>query len=385
MRSRRPSDRRAGGYSLTGTLVALGIAAFATAGAIEGLLRTQLDAQRLVGGNDLALNAAGLQFELERELRNAGSGFAAGSSAMLGCLLRAARGGTQILPSTAALPAPFASVSQSIRLAPVLVFAGAGTGGSDVIAVVSGAAGIGDLGMTVQSGGVSATEVRVDTALGLRPNDLVLLAEDGVGCMLQQVASTFVPTTGQAVAIGGTYAAPTIDGLPIGFFSAGAAPTQLVPLGGAAAARPRLRLLGLGANGIMFGYDLLRLDGATTSQPLASNVVELRVRYGADTDADGLVDGWFSPAAAGWTAAELGAGTAAANAQLRRILAVRVAAVLRSERPQAQDVAPAQLDLFADLDATLRVSYAVPAAMRRYRHRLVDFTVPMRNLRYAGT
>jgi type IV pilus assembly protein PilW len=54
--------------------------------------------------------------------------------------------------------------------------------------------------------------------------------------------------------------------------------------------------------------------------------------------------------------------------------------VLHSDRIERDDVAPASLTLFADLDASLHHSVAIASADRRQRFRTVEFTVPLRNV-----
>jgi len=78
------------------------------------------------------------------------------------------------------------------------------------------------------------------------------------------------------------------------------------------------------------------------------------------------------------------AGSAAARTSLSRILSVRVAMVFRGTVPEMQggqqvDVTAATLTLFDDLAAGLQVTHNVAAADRPLRHRVLDFTVPLRN------
>ena len=103
-----------------------------------------------------------------------------------------------------------------------------------------------------------------------------------------------------------------------------------------------------------------------------------------DTDADGRIDSWVAPTAAGFTAAELTDGSVAARDRLMTIMAVRVGMVLRSDRIEREDVSPAALTLFADLPAALQHSHAVASALRTQRHRSVEFTVPLRNVMIAA-
>ena len=147
------------------------------------MIRHDSGKRTVISTNDLSLTSSYVSFSLDRELRSAGSGFTQDSRNTFGCLLRVARGGAQILPRAAAFPAPFAGVPQQVRLAPLLIHAGVGTGGSDVLAVATGSSGLGEAPIQVQLGSATADDLRVANTVGLRGNDLVLVAEDGVGCM----------------------------------------------------------------------------------------------------------------------------------------------------------------------------------------------------------
>ncbi|WP_294001154.1 hypothetical protein, partial [Sphaerotilus sp.] len=73
-------------------------------------------------------------------------------------------------------------------------------------------------------------------------------------------------------------------------------------------------------------------------------------------------------------------GSLAANARLRTIVAVRVGWLLRSTAQEGSTVAPTSLRLFADLGDALTYTRSLSAAERRYRHRTLESTIPLRNL-----
>jgi type IV pilus assembly protein PilW len=78
-------------------------------------------------------------------------------------------------------------------------------------------------------------------------------------------------------------------------------------------------------------------------------------------------------------------GSAAANARLRTIVAMRVGLVMRSARPDpdADEKKPptdATLTLFADLGGSLSQTLSLTKAERLFRYRTLEITVPMRNL-----
>jgi len=372
--------RRAGrGFTLVELMVAMALGLALTLALTVVMIRHDSGKRTLVSTNDLSLASSYLAFSLDRELRSAGSGFIQDWRDSFGCVLRAARGGTQILPRSSAFPTPFGSIPQQVRLAPVLIHAGAGTGGSDVLAVATGSAGLGESPLSVQPGSASASNLRVGSTVGLQGNDLVLVAEDGVGCVIQQVAAPFTGGSDQLLNFGGTYAKGEIDGVKLADFGA-AGTAHVSPLGGTAGNRPVLRLIGVGADATLFAHDMLQLDGSDDAQPIVDGVADLRALYGVDSDNDGSIDTWVAPTAAGFTAADLSAGTQTANERLLTIMAVRVGLVLRSDRIERDEVAPASLTLFGDLDAALQHNFTIDTSQRHQRFRTLEFTVPLRNV-----
>jgi len=386
IRTSQPSPRRtAWGFTLIELMVAMAIGLALTLALTTVMIRHDGGKRTLLSSNDLSLTSSFVSFSLDRELRSAGSGFTQNWQDTFGCLLRVSRGGTQILPRAATFPAPFDGVPQQVRLAPLLIHAGAGAGGSDVLAVATGSSGLGETPIRVQPASATATDLRLTSTVGLRANDLVLVAEAGVGCVVQQVASPFNGGATQLLSFGGSYADAEIDAVQLVSFSTGGT-AFLSLLGNATGNPPLLRLFGVGNNATLFSHDMLQLDGNDTAQPMVDGVADLRALYGVDTSvtADGIVDAWVSPTAAGFTAAELSDGSQAARDRLMRILAVRVGMVLRSDRIEREVVAPASLTLFTDLPAAVQHTHSIATDLRNQRSRAVEFTVPLRNVMIAA-
>jgi len=375
MRSGTASTR---GFSLPELMVAMVIGLVLTLAVSVLVLRQESFRRGVSSGNDLTSNAAYAAYFLDRELRSAGAGFSQTVADNYGCLVRASRDKAQLLPAVKAFPAPFSTVPGSYRLAPLVVFAGAGANGSDVISVAAGNAGLGENGLPVAPKSVTAERLTLANTLGMRAGDLALLSQAGLGCMVQQVNAGFVGGHTPVLELGGSYAAETIGGLGITAFATGNSFVTL--LGNPAGNPPRLELLGVGAGGTLFAYDLLQLN-SDGSQPLVEGVVDMRVRYGVDTGRRGLVDAWVTPTTAGFTAAELTNASAASQGRLQSILAVRIGLVMRSDLADKTDVTPASLTLFSDLDEALRYTFAVPTGTTNQRYRVVEFTVPLRNIR----
>ncbi|MBL8327539.1 MAG: PilW family protein [Rubrivivax sp.] len=383
---RRTARRTAGsakGFGIVELLVALAVGLALTLAISLMLIRHDGLRRSLTSTNDAQLNASYVSYVLDRHLRSAGSGLTQGWRSNFGCLLHVSRSGAQVLPRGSAFPAPFAAVPQQVRLAPLLIHAGAGTGGSDVLAVMTGASGLGEAALRVLPGSVTTNALRVPATVGMRSADLVLVAETGLGCMMQQLTTPFAGGATQQLNFAGNFAAGTINSLPLSNFSTGGT-ALLSPLGNPGGNPPAFQLIGLGANSTLVTLDMLRLNGTDAALPMAEGVIELRARYGVDTNGDGQIDTWFAGSAAGYTPAELTDGSAAAQQRLLSIMAIRVGLVLRADRIEKDNVAPASLTLFDDLGAGLKHTRAISASDQRIRHRMLEVTVPLRNVMHAG-
>ena len=378
-RPRTPPRPRAAGVTLIELLVAVLVGSALVIAITTILMRSEAGRRGLTATNDSSQNAAFVSFALDRTLRSAGSGFSQSWRSAFGCRVLAARNGVAVLPRPAGFPAPFATVPQTVRLAPLVVHAGAGSGGSDVLAVATGASGLGEAPLGVLAGSVTGTQLRVPSTVGLRARDLVLVLQDANNCMVQQVANGFAGGASQALDFGGTYASSVIAAVQLDSLGVNS-PAYLAPLGNTLGNMPALQLLGVAANATLVSYDMLRIDGSDTVTPIADSVVDLRARYGVDSNGDGRVDTWVSPAVAPYDAATLLDGSAASQLNLASIQAVRVGLVLRSAAPERTAVSPASLAMFSDLALALRYSRALDANEQLLRHRTVEFTVPLRNV-----
>ncbi len=337
---------------------------------------------------DLATNSGYLSYDFDRQLRSAGSGFSAvNRNETFGCALYASKANARILPAPSAFPAPFATVDTTVRMLPVLAFAGAGSGGSDVLQVMTGTGGIGETSSQMRLRSATAANFRLTTTVGIRGDDLLLVTENGRPCMLEQVTSTYSSGgSSQQVDLAGAYYSSTIGTESITDRSTGATANAAV-LGNASNGNPpKLMLLGVSADNQLVRYDLLRFtNGASEAPvPLSDGVVDMRVRYGVDTTGtpDGMLDQWVEPTGDTWGSGALNAGTVAATASMGRILAVKVSLVLRSEFRETKDavdvtVAPATMTMFPSLPTSLQASYTVTDRSRR--HRVLEFTIPLRN------
>jgi type IV pilus assembly protein PilW len=140
------------------------------------------------------------------------------------------------------------------------------------------------------------------------------------------------------------------------------------------------QMVGVGANNTLMSYDLLRIADADEAVPIAEGVVQMRALYGVDTTGDGRQDVWVDPGTAPYDAATLLDGSAGSRLNLRRIVSVRLGLVVRGTSIERQAVSPASLTLFDDLGAPFSQPVALSEDERKQRHRVIEVTVPLRNV-----
>ncbi len=426
--------RRPRGFSLIELLVAMAIGLIVTLAVTSVLVRSEGSKRSSTSINEINQTGAYAAFTLDRTIRSAGSGYSQLWSVDYGCLLDAAKGGAPLLPIPAAISASSAftkltgSTALPIRLAPLIIAkdyadTGAETRG-DVLLVMSGSAGAGELPQPVNPGSVTTTNLQLPNTLGYRTEDLVLLADPAqTSCMLQQVkftttppSATFAPGSPQP---GGStdQELPFGNGTPPGYYrstgtnvnlTAFGANSLAIQLGSAVDNRPQFVAYGVGQDRTLYSFDLFEPLPTGTSNPdtpVADGVLELRAIYGIDTTnpPDGTVDAWV-PATGNFLASTLLDGSAASKSRLRRIVAVRVGMILRTslqeKAPATSASGPTDTETFSQAIAanlTLFSGYSDPSGTslaytrpittdeKRYRYRAVESTIPLRNVQLADS
>ena len=392
----RLPPRRHRGFTLIELLIAMTIGLIVTLASMSMLAESEGRRRTQSSVTSIDESAQFISYSLGELLRNAGSGFTQSWPYTFGCKLNGRVGGSQIFPLPS-LPAPFAGVAAAagtFRLAPVLIFKNASAGGSDVLAIAEGTAGFGEIPLAFGSAPTSSALNLVGTTT-LRASDLMLVADKTssgpTACMLQQASSSFTASaTTTQVALAGSYY--TASGADISLSSYSADGVAMVLGNPANANPPTMTLVGIGSNNLggtassgstLYRYDLLTAGGSPVA--VADGVVDLRAVYGVDENGDGLPEVWRAADATGYTPAALLDGSSAAALKLLRIKAIRIGMIIRSnlaEKPDAVSgapVAPATLSLFSDLGA-LAYTRTLSASDRNYRHRVIESTVPLRNL-----
>ncbi|MBS1208094.1 MAG: hypothetical protein H6R19_492 [Proteobacteria bacterium] len=324
-------------------------------------------------------------YMLDNWLRNAGAGFAQSAEYAFGCTLQATNG-SQTLPRSAALPAPFASLSTSFRLAPALIAADQTTPGlsgstSDVLVIMSGAAGRADAPAYLTDYPAAAT-LTLKNTLSFAASDLLLLADQEAKsgaiapCLLSQVSSSFSEAGAGSLPLAGSYYSAEINAVSVAGFSKSAV---AFAMGNVAQANPpTFQVIGVGDNNTLFAYDLLQTS-STPMQAVANGVFELHALYGLDTSGDGKIDSWVKPSGS-YAYSALSDGSTNSAGLIATIKAVRVGLILRTELAEKSAVSAVNLNLFADLGSSLQFTRTLSATEQKYRYRTVEITVPLRSV-----
>ncbi|SEM46015.1 type IV pilus assembly protein PilW [Variovorax sp. YR750] len=352
-----------------GLIVTLAVTSVITVG--EGKRRTTTST------NDMDQAGAYAAYLLDRAVRSAGSSLTQSTQptdrGVFGCRLNVA----SLLPASA-FPAPFAKnfkAASDLRVAPVLIAKSQSDAGSDVLVVMGGDAVAGGVPRGLTDPG-SANTLSMDNTVGISTDDLVLVSQNGTAdCLLEQVTGTST----KVLTVGGTYytAGKTTSLQTL----AASTSTYVTPLGNPANGNVQFQLFGVGDSSTLYGYDLLQGGGTATAQALADGVIQMRALYGLDTNGDGILDAWADPGATGYDISTVMTTTAT----LRQIVAVRVSLVMRSASKERDPVSAASLTLFGDAVDASKKSLAQTVTLTgaddtHYRYRVVDFTVPLRNM-----
>ena len=419
LRLRRPfgSDRvrahllvsKVAGFSLVELMIAAAITMMTTLLMFQVLTISETTKRATSSGNDGTRAGLVAMDQLGYLVRTAGAGLAQIPGAY-GCLLTAYQTGTQVLPTSTALPAPFAGISgANLRMAPVLAFDG-GTG-PDILMLMSGSSPSANIAIPRGEAQVGGESIAATNTVGLMKDDTLLMTRyllnlgtnqsQSADCFLTQIktGSSDVDADGNITSnpipvAGATFSAPT-GVLPVGVRY------TLSTLG----ANPSMLLIGVrrDANGRsdLVSYDVLRQIGPTV---IAEDVIDFQVIYGVDTDVlsgrtasidfnffgDGRVRSWVAPTG-DWSSerllSQLAAGTAptiTGPERMRRIktLGIAVITVDSEQAREAVSINGSALKMFSGVDASLEVSRSIGSGGldAKSRYQVFESLIPVRNL-----
>ncbi|TMH37625.1 MAG: prepilin-type N-terminal cleavage/methylation domain-containing protein [Betaproteobacteria bacterium] len=109
--------------------------------------------------------------------------------------------------------------------------------------------------------------------------------------------------------------------------------------------------------------------GANAPNPIASNIVNMKLVYGIDNGAGGVT---WTPATGAWSPASVHAAT---TSTLSKIRAIRIGIVVRGEQWD-KTLGNYTWTLF---EAPVLLTGTIPAAGGNYRYRVYETTIPLRN------
>ncbi|MDQ9171655.1 PilW family protein [Oxalobacteraceae bacterium R-40] len=354
---------------LIGTLVMLQVGAV-----FEGQKRTT------TSGADAQTNGAIALYMLERDLRRAGYGLNVASA--LGCVIKRKHEDEASTPD--------------LILTPVTIANGSGDQPDAIRFLASSKEGFSVPAKITKDHPPEATNVFLNTVLGVENQDMIVLHEPGLNCTLFQ--ATGIPNGTVQVHHQNSDSKwnPPSGGdiYPVGGFNIGASAINL------GAIVDRTYSLDANSNLVLADYSSSE-NSIGTPQPLAADIVQLQAQYGFDTrtgvQADTRVDRWSEV----MIDADGSGGTPGDNGDLQRIYAVRLAIVARSpvkEKPQDdgtcnitttppqwlnanpnEDPADPNDDDLA-LVVNIHPDGTANPDWKCYRYRVFDTVIPLRNL-----
>lgn len=370
--------KHAAGFSLIELMIGLLISLIATLAMMKTFAGFEAQKRTTTSGDDAQQNGSYSLYELERQMRTAGSGLVQGKNyGVWGCAITAYSASTKRLPigSTAA-PAPFAAWPTTTRAVPVLIASGDASSGGDVIAVIGGNPSV----RTFKSDVVAATltdSVDVDNSMGIYNKDYLLGSDKSGNCTLARAGAD--PTATKRISLSAS------DSPADGFKGAFSGQGYLFDLGPA----PSFALFGVDtAKNELVSYDLLQRTSSDIV-PLADGIVTIKALYGVDDGAggnpagDGQIDEWVAPTG-DWSLTNLTADNTAASNAMAQIKAIRVAVIAQSELPERADAlgvatgytGASTVTLFGDLATSLQFTVTTNP---RFRYKVYDTVIPVRN------
>jgi type IV pilus assembly protein PilW len=267
-------------------------------------------------------------------------------------------------------------IATSFRPIPILITDG-GAGISDTFVVNYSNSSSVVVPVPFTAGASADSDFLVQSPTGFKTGDLVLAISEGGACAPTKVSSVSAPNVATGV-VTITHAAGT-PAMPSGAF--------LLNLGPSGSSQ---RMQYDVSGGVLRGASLWDQNGAKVDplipNPIASNIVMMKLQYGIDNGLgvlqDGIMDAWVNPTGA-WTAANVLAapinGTATVTT-LNRIMAVRVGIVVQGEqydKDLAVSVPAPTWTLFANNPAA---GGALTGGLTPgFRYRTYETVVPLRN------
>jgi type IV pilus assembly protein PilW len=258
------------------------------------------------------------------------------------------------------------SIATSVRPIAVLITAGGAASASDSFVVQYGASSAAAAPMPLAADAPAGASCSVRSAQGCAAGDsIVAIGPDG-RCTRTTATSVSAPDADGVVTVGRANAAESWP------------ESSLVVTLGPASRVQRIRYDIVDAT--LRSLDLA--NSGASPNPLASNIVLMKLQYGIDEDGDGAIDRWASADAAPWDAASVLGAPAAA---LARVKAVRIGVVVKSEAFDRDQSVRYPWVLFdcgqPGAACPGRLAGTLPA---QWRYRSFETAIPLRNVIWNG-
>jgi type IV pilus assembly protein PilW len=377
--------RRQGGMSLVELMVGVVIGMATVLVVANTIILSEGQRRGTSSGGEAQNNASIAAYLVERDLRMAGYGIfsteAGGISEV--CTLGVVHT-YNTARSTNAL-----DYNNNLPCAPLFVNPPdipAGDAGSDILMLnyAGGSLGVVGAGVRLSSvAGVADDSVRVENLGGFRAGDLMLLAETGRNCSINEITGVDTPNSRlQRGTVsyandyqGGGMVTPrwnNAGGLGVEYTSVARA-YNLGPPGQFVSAVYAVR------NQQLTRCDLMQSDclaggllpDPTVWVPIVSNVVAMRAEIGVDTDGDGALDAWR-------TAPCAGAACVPTFDEWRRVKAVRLAIVSRATQFSKDIVTTTATAPSWQGQTPLSLSHVND--WQHYRYGTLELVAPIRNI-----
>jgi type IV pilus assembly protein PilW len=321
--------------------------------AAEGIKRNTTSA------GDAQQNGLLASFMLGVELANASNGVAMAWQKLQSC------------PTTA-------NPATTLRPIPILITDGGGPTHPDKFVVNYSISNLAIAPAPFKANSGSNAPYVVHAPIGFRVGDIVVAispAAPGTGtCAISSVTAVSAPSAGPPDESAGQVTISHTNA-PFAFSDS----SFLLNMG--APSNVQRVLYDVDTNGVLRSTSLWDATGAAAAapvpNPLASNIVNMKLLYGIDNDGDGVLDTWVAPIGA-WSDANV---LAADAPTLRKIKAVRLGVIVRGEQWD-RDAPDKTVTLFDD--SGIPFSQPFPrfdpgSGMGNYRYRSYETIIPMRN------
>ena len=304
------------------------------------------------------------------------------SSFMMGIELANAGNGLAVAAQDLGTCTPAANATDSLRPLPLLITDGGGANNPDSFVIYYSVARTFVSAALFTNTSVANAPYQVQSANGFKKGDVIVAISNpsGTGPCYSSVITANVPAADVNGVVTITHSgAPATIGASSTLFNLG--PANLVQKVRYDVASGSLRSTSLvdPATGAP--------DNGQPTNPLASNIINMKVQYGIDTVGDGLIHHWV-PATAGtaygdWDPATL---LAAPIATINRIKAARIAILVKSEQHDKDLVGvPFSRTVFndcADGGTCYPVTFSIAAVVGQpygWRYRVYETVIPLRN------